>query len=60
VREKPDEHAPRIGERGWFPDHSVERRAEYARTTPGERVREAIELSRIMTRLAAIAYRRAR
>jgi hypothetical protein len=48
---------PKMGKRGWFPDHTAERRAELARTTPGERVAEAIELSRIATRVAAAAHR---
>jgi hypothetical protein len=60
MREKPRERAPRNGERGWFPDHTAERRAEYVRTTPGERVLEAIQLSRTATRLAVIAHSRAR
>ena len=47
---------PRMGEKGWFPDHTAERRADFARTTPGERVAEAIELSRVTTRLAAVAH----
>jgi hypothetical protein len=47
-----------MGERGWFPDHTAERREEYRRTTPGERVAEAIELSRAATRLAESGYRR--
>jgi hypothetical protein len=37
---------PKVGEKGWFPDHTAERRAELPRATPGERVAEAIELSR--------------
>ena len=48
---------PKMGERGWFPDHTAERRSELARTTPGERVAEAIELSRTATRVAAVAHR---
>jgi hypothetical protein len=44
-----------MGEKGWFPDHTAERRAEFPRTTPGERVAEAIELSRIATQLAVDA-----
>ena len=51
------ERPPRMGERGFFPDHTAERRAEYARTTPGELVREAIEVSRTATRLAVIGRR---
>jgi hypothetical protein len=46
---------PKMGQRGWFPDHTAERRAELARTTPGQRVAEAIELSRTATRVAAVA-----
>jgi hypothetical protein len=47
---------PKMGERGWFPDHTAERRAEFTRTTPGERVAEAIELSRVATQLAALRH----
>jgi hypothetical protein len=46
-----------MGEKGWFPDHTAERRADFARTTPAERVAEAIELSRTATRIAAAAHR---
>jgi hypothetical protein len=51
-----------MGEPGWFPDHTAERRAEFAQTTPGERVAEAIVLSRTVTGIAAAAAqtRRAR
>jgi hypothetical protein len=45
-----------MGERGWFPDHTEERRAELERTTTGERVAEAIALSRTATRIAAAAH----
>jgi len=44
-----------MGQKGWFPNHTAERRAEFARTTAGERVAEAIELSRTVTRIAAAA-----
>ena len=47
-----------MGEKGWFPDHTAERRAEFASTTPAQRVAEAIELSRAATRIAARAHRR--
>jgi hypothetical protein len=57
VRRRP-ERAPRMGEPGWFPDHTAERREEYRRTTPGERVAEAIEISRTATKIAAAAHRR--
>jgi hypothetical protein len=43
---------PRNGERGFYPDHDAERREEYKRTTPGQRVAEAIEISRFATTLA--------
>ena len=46
-----------MGEKGWFPDHTAERRAAFARTTAGERVAEAIAVSRTVTRLGALAYR---
>jgi hypothetical protein len=49
--------SPKMGEKGWFPDHAAERAAEFARTTAGERVAEAIELSRTATRLAVAASR---
>jgi hypothetical protein len=47
------ERRPRMGERGWFPDHAAERRADFARTTPASRVQEAIRLSKVATRVAA-------
>jgi hypothetical protein len=50
--------SPKMGEKRWFPDHTAERAAEFARRTPGERVAEAIELSRTATRLAVAASRR--
>jgi hypothetical protein len=50
-----EEREPRMGERSYLPDHTAERRAAYRRTTAGERVAEAIELSRLATRLAALA-----
>jgi hypothetical protein len=49
--------ALKIGDKGWFPDHTAERRAELARTAPGDRIAEAIELSRTVTRVAAAAHR---
>jgi hypothetical protein len=52
------ERPPTMGEPGYFPDHTAERRAEYRRTTPGQRVAEAIEVSRTVTKLAAIGARR--
>jgi hypothetical protein len=51
---------PKMGQKGWFPDHTAERRGELARTTAGERVAEAIELSRTATRVAAAAAHRQR
>lgn len=45
-------------EPGYLPDHTAERRAEYVRTTPGQRVAEAIEASRTATKLAVVATRR--
>ena len=47
-----------MGEPGYLPDHTAERRAEYRRTTPGQRVAEAIEVSRTATKLAVLAARR--
>jgi hypothetical protein len=45
-----------MGEPGWFPDHTEERRADFRRTTPGERVAETIAISRTATKIAAAAY----
>jgi hypothetical protein len=45
------EHAPQMGQPGWFPDHTAEWRDDYKRTTPGQRVAVAIELSRFQTQL---------
>lgn len=50
--ERRERHVPRLGEPGWFPDEERIRRAEFAATTPAERVIEAIELSRFATRVA--------
>ena len=47
-----------MGQPGYYPDHARERRLEFTRTTPGERVAEAIELSRVATRLAVLGARR--
>jgi hypothetical protein len=52
--------APVMGQPGWLPDHTAERRAEYRRTTPGERVAEAIALSRTATKIAVAAQQRER
>jgi hypothetical protein len=46
-----------MGTPGYFPDHAQERRVELARSTPGERVAEAIRLSRLATRLAVLGRR---
>jgi hypothetical protein len=43
---------------GYYPDQAQERRVEFTRTTPGDRVAEAIRLSRFATRLAVIGQRR--
>lgn len=52
-----DENAPAaaMGTRGFFPDQTEERRREFALLTPGERVAQAITLSRSATRIAAAA-----
>ena len=42
----------RMGMPGYLPDHGQERRADYLRSTPGERLAEAMSLSRSATRLA--------
>ena len=52
------EHAPTMGERGWFPDETAIRRAEFRASTPGERVAEAISISRTATMIAAAGRRR--
>lgn len=44
-----------MGAPGFFPDHALERREEYPRFTPAERVAQAIRLSRVATRIAAAA-----
>jgi len=43
---------PQMGLPGYMPDQGQERRADYNRSTPGERLAEAISLSRSATRLA--------
>jgi hypothetical protein len=57
-RDREHERPPKMGEPGWLPDHTAERREEYRRTTPGQRVAEAIEVSRTATKLAVLAARR--
>lgn len=52
---------PRNGEQGFLPDHIAERREEFRRTTPGQRVAETIAISRTVTKIAAAtAHRRER
>ncbi len=46
-----------MGTRGFFPDQAEERRREFTLLTPGERVAQAIKLSRSATRIAAAAAR---
>jgi hypothetical protein len=58
ARDAEGERPPKMGDPGYFPDHTTERRAEYRRTTPGQRVAEAIEVSRTATKLAVLAARR--
>jgi hypothetical protein len=41
-----------MGLPGYMPDHGQERRVDYLRSTPSERLAEAISLSRTATRLA--------
>ena len=55
---EPGEIAPKMGQPGYFPDHTAERRKEYRRTTPGQRIAEAIEASRFVTRVAVAGHRR--
>jgi len=59
ARLNPAEKAPAaaMGTRGFFPDQAEERRRELALLTPGERVAQAITLSRSATRIAAAAAR---
>jgi hypothetical protein len=42
-----------MGLPGFMPDHAQERRADYLRSTPAQRLAEAINLSRTATKLAA-------
>jgi hypothetical protein len=58
TRDRRSDREPRMGEPGWYPDHTEERRADFARTTPADRVLEAIELSRVVTTLSATSRRR--
>jgi len=51
------EDAPKMGQPGWLPDEDAIRRAEFAATTPGERVAEAISISRTATKIAAAVQR---
>jgi hypothetical protein len=46
-----------MGTRGFFPDQAGERRREYTLLTPGERVAQAIRLSRSATKIAAASAR---
>jgi DNA-binding transcriptional MerR regulator len=46
---------PRMGTRAFFPDQGEERHQEFTLLTPGERVAQAIRLSRSATRIAAAA-----
>jgi hypothetical protein len=47
-----------MGQPGWLPDEDAIRRAAYRATTPGQRVAEAISISRTATKLAEAAYKR--
>jgi hypothetical protein len=47
-----------MGEPGWLPDEDAIRRAEFVETTPGQRVAEAIAISRTATKIAAAGRRR--
>lgn len=49
---------PAMGTPGYYPDQAQERRIEFTRTTPGERVAEAIRLSRFATRIAVSGRRK--
>lgn len=54
---EPKVPAAAVGTRGFFPDQAEERRGEFVLLTPGERVAQAIGLSRSATRIAAAAAR---
>jgi hypothetical protein len=60
VRAREEKRVPKMGQPGWFPDHTAERREDFRRSTPGERVAEAIAISRTATKLAVAAYPRER
>jgi hypothetical protein len=52
---RPEPQATRkipMGLPGYMPDHSEERRSDYLRSTPAQRLAEAISLSRTATRFA--------
>jgi hypothetical protein len=51
------EAPPRMGQPGWLPEEDAIRREEFRRTTPGQRVAEAISISRTATKIAASAQR---
>ncbi|MEX0675114.1 MAG: hypothetical protein WD067_10090 [Gaiellaceae bacterium] len=55
---RPTPDAPKMGQRGWLPDEDAIRRAEFGSTTPGQRVAEAIAISRTATKIAAAGKRR--
>ena len=42
-----------MGMPGYLPDHGRERRADFLRSTPSQRLAEAISLSRTATKIAA-------
>jgi hypothetical protein len=54
----PTSDPPKMGQRGWLPDEDAIRRAKFRSTTPGERVAEAISISRTVTKIAAARQRR--
>ena len=47
-----------MGQQGWLPDEDAIRTAAFRSTTQGERVAEAISISRTATKIAAAAQRR--
>ena len=57
IEPEPPKQAPKMGQPGWLPDEDAIRRAEFAATTPGERVAEAISISRTATKIAAAVER---
>jgi hypothetical protein len=56
-REAAQARGTAMGTGGFFPDQAAERREELETLTPGERVAQAIEVSRAVTKIAAAGVR---